>query len=238
MGQIIVRDLAEYADGAQIISATSTRQERESSKQVGMGKARGVFADIKDKKMSGGVAARCHHRHQLDALLLQCASNGSGAQAGCHYMEIALGGLFHVTREQQKLNDQLKKRNYCVLGMGAAPGMTNVIAAAGVAQFNTVETIDIVIGCIDFVEVDHPLCPPYASGHNSRRIYKRTDGLREWAVFSETADVGEIEVDFPKPVGKCDAILTLHSEVATLPETYRDKGVKGVTFSWTPTCIP
>src|SRR6185503_15718732 len=37
-------------------------------------------------------------------------------------------------------------------------------------------------------------------------------------------------VDFPEPVGKSNAILTLHSEVATLPVTYANKGVQRVTF--------
>jgi saccharopine dehydrogenase-like NADP-dependent oxidoreductase len=41
---------------------------------------------------------------------------------------------------------------------------------------------------------------------------------------------GEVAVDFPEPGGKSNAILTLHSEVATLPVTYANKGVQRVTF--------
>ena len=37
-------------------------------------------------------------------------------------------------------------------------------------------------------------------------------------------------VDFPQPVGKQEAIYTLHSEVLTIPMTYKDKGIKRVTF--------
>ena len=37
---------------------------------------------------------------------------------------------------------------------------------------------------------------------------------------------GQITIVFPKPVGKSNAILTLHSEVATLPVSYKDKGIK------------
>jgi len=41
---------------------------------------------------------------------------------------------------------------------------------------------------------------------------------------------GAERVDFPKPVGRQYPACTLHSEVATLPISFRDKGVRDVTF--------
>ncbi len=38
------------------------------------------------------------------------------------------------------------------------------------------------------------------------------------------------EVDFPEPVGRQTTFATLHSEVATIPVSFRDKGVKEVNF--------
>ncbi|HEY9778312.1 MAG TPA: saccharopine dehydrogenase C-terminal domain-containing protein [Planktothrix sp.] len=230
MGQIIVRDLAEFAEGAEIVVADFNKDKAEElAKRVGKGKAKGVFADIKDKKalgeqLKGATIAINSTPYYFNVQVMEAA-----LQAGCHYLD--LGGLFHVTREQQKLNDRFKKAQLlAVLGMGAAPGMTNVMAAAGVAQLDTVESIDIVIGCIDFVEVDHPLCPPYALDTILDEYTKEPMVFENGQWLAKPPMSGEIEVDFPKPVGKCNAILTLHSEVATLPETYRDKGVKECTF--------
>jgi lysine 6-dehydrogenase len=41
---------------------------------------------------------------------------------------------------------------------------------------------------------------------------------------------GELAIEFPQPVALSKAILILHSEVATLPLSFADKGVKNVTF--------
>jgi saccharopine dehydrogenase (NAD+, L-lysine-forming) len=41
---------------------------------------------------------------------------------------------------------------------------------------------------------------------------------------------GESAVDFPKPVGRQYPARTLHSELATLPESFADRGVREVSF--------
>ncbi|MBX9692396.1 MAG: hypothetical protein K2Z81_08435, partial [Cyanobacteria bacterium] len=41
---------------------------------------------------------------------------------------------------------------------------------------------------------------------------------------------GEKTLDFPEPVGRKCAIYTLHSELASMPETYKEKGIKHVSF--------
>jgi saccharopine dehydrogenase-like NADP-dependent oxidoreductase len=38
------------------------------------------------------------------------------------------------------------------------------------------------------------------------------------------------EVDFPEPVGRQTTFATLHSEVATIPVAFKDKGVREVSF--------
>jgi len=48
--------------------------------------------------------------------------------AGCHYMD--LGGLYHVTAEQLKLSKDFAERGLlALLGIGSAPGKTNLLAA-------------------------------------------------------------------------------------------------------------
>ena len=53
-------------------------------------------------------------------------------EAGAHYLD--LGGLYHVTREQVKLDLRFREAGLlAVLGMGSTPGKTNVMAAHAVA---------------------------------------------------------------------------------------------------------
>jgi saccharopine dehydrogenase-like NADP-dependent oxidoreductase len=49
--------------------------------------------------------------------------------AGAHYVD--LGGLYHVTRLQLELDGQFRERGQgALLGMGSAPGKTNLLASA------------------------------------------------------------------------------------------------------------
>ena len=48
--------------------------------------------------------------------------------AGCHYMD--LGGLYHVTAEQLELSEEFEGAGLlALLGIGSAPGKTNLLAA-------------------------------------------------------------------------------------------------------------
>src|SRR5437870_10652976 len=50
--------------------------------------------------------------------------------AGAHYVD--LGGLFHVTLKQLELDEEFREAGLtAILGMGSAPGKTNLLAAAG-----------------------------------------------------------------------------------------------------------
>ena len=149
--------------------------------------------------------------------------------AGCHYID--LGGLFHVSKEQLKLDERFKKAKLtAVLGMGAAPGMTNIMAAAGQNELDTVQSIDIYVGSIDNTIFEHPFPVPY-SIETLIDEYTLSPMVFEKGEFkSVEALTGAVLVDFPQPVGTQEAIYTLHSEVLTLPQTYKDKGIQRTTF--------
>ena len=50
--------------------------------------------------------------------------------AGCHYAD--LGGLYHVTLKQWELDDRFREAGLsAVMGIGSAPGITNVLARLG-----------------------------------------------------------------------------------------------------------
>lgn len=229
MGQVIVRDLRETAQACEVVIADfNEAKAQELADQVGGG-VTAVKADLRDHSNLVAVLKNAFLVINSTPYSFNVSVMNAALEAGCHYMD--LGGLFHVTKEQLKLHDQFASRNLlAVLGMGAAPGMTNVMAAEGARRLDKIDAIDIAVGCIDFVEVDHPLCPPYALDTILDEYTKEPMVFENGRYLAKPPMSGEINLDLPAPVGKCKAILTLHSEVLTIPQTYESKEIKNVTF--------
>lgn len=230
MGQVIVRDLAESSDfGAVVIADFNLEKAKALKQSIKSPKVETAFVDLTDAKSlleafkePMVVINSTPYRFNVDVMR-------ASLEASCHYID--LGGLFHVTRKQLELNDDFRDKGLvAVLGMGAAPGMTNVMAAACAGDLDDMHSIDIAIGCVDFVELDHPLPAPYAWDTILDEYTMEPMVFEKGEFKAKPAMSGEQLIQFPAPVGACRAILTLHSEVATLPITYEHKGIKEVTF--------
>lgn len=229
MGQIIVRDLLE-AGNIEVVVADYDRDKADAfAESLRSENVRGEFTDITNKPIMVKILSKAacvinstpyyHNVNVMEAAL----------EAGCNYID--LGGLFHVTKEQIKLDEQFKAKNLtAIVGMGAAPGMTNIMAAAAQQVLDTVDTIDVLVGSVDNVQVDHPFLPPYSIETLIDEYTLNPMVFEDGEYKSEKPLSGAVMVDFPEPVGTQEAIYTLHSEVYTLPITYKEKGVRRVTF--------
>lgn len=231
MGQVTIRDLVESKNVTGVLIADMDLARAEALKRDlgGSSKIACAKADVSDTKgladiLSGyGCVINCTP-YYFNVNVMEAA-----LQAGCHYTD--LGGLFHVTRKQLELHDKFVEKNLlAVPGMGAAPGLTNVMAAYAANELTTVENIDIVAASVDLVETTHPFLPPYALD-TILDEYFLEPYVFEGGEFKALKPMsGEEIIDFPLPVGKAAAFLTLHSEVATLPLSYKSKGVQRVTY--------
>lgn len=230
MGQVIVRDLCESQPGCEVVIADFNRERAEELRaKLGCPGLSTAFADVRDTGQLAGVLKAATAVVNSTPYYFNLNVMEASLQAGCHYLD--LGGLFHVTRRQLELDAKFKERGLtAVLGMGAAPGMTNVMAAHCASSLETIESIDIAIGCVDFVKVEHPMYPPYALD-TILDEYTKEPMVFEGGQFKAKPPMsGEVAVNFPDPVGRVNAIYTLHSEVATLPLSYQSKGVANVSF--------
>src|SRR4029434_5719743 len=91
----------------------------------------------------GSVVINCT-RHQFNLNVMEAA-----LRAGVHYLD--LGGLFIWTRRQLRLHRPFEEAGLtAILGMGCAPGLTNVMAAAAASRLHRVDSIRIRVGGIDF----------------------------------------------------------------------------------------
>lgn len=148
-------------------------------------------------------------------------------QAGCHYLD--LGGLFHFTRRQLKMHRIFRTAGKtALLGMGCAPGITNLMARELTSGWNEVHAVDIRLAGLD----RHPA--PDGIPYSARTLIEEL--TCKPAVFEEgrwhhvEPQSGRQWRFFPYPVGKQHLFYTLHSEVATLPHFFRGRGIRRVTF--------
>ena len=151
----------------------------------------------------------------------------SALAAGCHYAD--LGGLFHTTLKQLELDGRFRDVGVsAVLGIGSAPGMTNVLAKLGADRLDSVTSIDLVDGAIEQGEGGGGFGVPY-SVETVLDEFTMPAMVFEGGEMKEVpAGSGVIDWDFPEPGGTQPAMFTLHSEPATLPRTI--PGVRDVRW--------
>ncbi len=148
-------------------------------------------------------------------------------EAGVPYTD--MGGLFHTTRKQLDLHERFAEAGLsAVLGMGSAPGVPNVQARYAADRLDTIEYIRIYDGIKppppDDVRFTYAVPTILDELTESPMVYR--DGE-----FIACEPLSEFEdYWFTPPLGLLPMHLSLHSEVATLPLSFAEKGVREVFF--------
>jgi Saccharopine dehydrogenase NADP binding domain len=139
--------------------------------------------------------------------------------AGCHYVD--LGGLFHMTRRQLELDERFRSVGLtAVLGMGSAPGKTNLLAAGAVSRLGAEpETLEIWAATRDPAAAGHPLPITYSAQTLLDELQLRPVVLRRGELVDVEPLSGATKRDLPE-LGSVEGIYTLHSELATLPASF------------------
>lgn len=231
MGRAALYDLARSRQASEIIVADYDQpRAQQAARQFGQGKARAAFCDVRQtadtiRLLSGSVAVlNCTQYYwNLDVMKAALA-------AGAHYLD--LGGLFYTTRKQLKLNTEFRRAGrLAILGIGSAPGIANVMARFLADQLQRLTAIKVYNGSRELSPassdslafsfsiatiLDELTIPPmhYMGGKFRRQEH-----------FSHPE-----QVTFPAPVGKLVVRHSIHSEVATLPLSFRRQGVREVFF--------
>lgn len=153
-------------------------------------------------------------------------------KAGIHYID--LGGLFHYTRKQLKLSKAFERRKrLAILGMGCAPGMSNLLAVHAAEGMDRVDSIEIKVGGKSLSRKKLPLNTvevPYAIGTIREELTLKPFVFAHGRFNSVRPRTGGEKFRFPAPVGVQTVFYTLHSEVATLPLSFKKRGVREVSF--------
>ncbi|MHA7971734.1 saccharopine dehydrogenase family protein [Rhizobium sp. CAU 1783] len=146
---------------------------------------------------------------------------------------IDLGGLGTFTVKQLAEHERFKAAGVtAVIGVGADPGMSNVICRAVADQLDEINKINL-YWAAELVGDENPvLVPPYSVStvlaeyaHESTQFY---DGKHVTCPPMS----GREFLDLPEPWGRCEFMHSPHSEQLTVPlaDGIKEKGIK--EFSW------
>jgi saccharopine dehydrogenase-like NADP-dependent oxidoreductase len=231
MGRAALYDLARSREASEIIVADYDQpRAQHAAREFGNGKARAAFCDVRQtadtvRLLSGSIAVLNCTQYYWNIEVMKAA-----LAAGAHYLD--LGGLFYTTRKQLKLNSEFRRAGcLAILGIGSAPGIANVMARYLADQLQCVTAIKVYNGGR---ELRPAASDPLAFSFSIATIldeltippmHYQGGRFRQQENFSDPE-----AVSFSAPIGKLLVRHSIHSEVATLPLSFRRQGVREVFF--------
>jgi saccharopine dehydrogenase-like NADP-dependent oxidoreductase len=230
MGRVAVRALTEYEDVEQIVIA-DYNEERASAvaSMLNSDRLQVRQIDVTDEQRLVDLL----HGASVVLNAVDYAFNLSVLRAcireKVHYAD--LGGLFHMTRKMMALHAEAEASGItAIAGMGGTPGITNLLARLAVDRLDSVENIRVQLGCSDTTPTTAPLVAPYSIRTLLDEFTREPQVFQDGEWYAQPPLSGREEIDFPAPVGHATAVYSLHSECATFPVSFREKGIRHVSF--------
>jgi saccharopine dehydrogenase-like NADP-dependent oxidoreductase len=222
----IVRDLAESEEvTAMRLLDIDLRKAEAVAMEHGGGKAQARQADA--------TSDLAEHLDGMEVLVnsaayrINLAAMRACLDAGCHYID--LGGLYHMAKEQLDLSGEFEQRGkLALLGMGSAPGKTNLLAERAVRELpGKPISISVLAGGRDLKPTGE-LSFPYAL----RTLLDEITMPPMAIINGRPQEMKPLQdgprADFGDPIGEAETIFTLHSEVLTFGDSF---GAPNVTFA-------
>ena len=230
MGRIAVRTLTEYTDVDQVtIADYNEERAQEVAAALHSSKIQIKRVDVTNeerlRELLRGASVALNAVEYVFNLPILAAC----IQEKVHYAD--LGGLFHTTRKLMQIHAEVEAAGItAILGMGGTPGITNLLARAAVDKLDHVDGIKVQLGCSDTTPSSAPLVAPYSIRTILDEFTKQPQVFQDGVWYPQQPLSGQEEMVFPLPVGRATAIYSLHSECATFPLSFRDKGIRHVSF--------
>ena len=228
MGCIAVQDLAGDRRVSEVIIADrDLTQARTVAGIINSPKVSILPVDVTDHDALVGTLKGADACLNATVYYFNLQVMGACLEAGVPYTD--MGGLFHTTRKQLELSDRFAEAGLgAVLGMGSAPGVPNVQARYAADRLDTIEYIRIYDGIVspppDDVRFTYAV-PTIIDELTQPPMVYRNGEFVACEPLSEFEDYW-----FTRPIGLLPMHLSLHSEIATLPITFGDKGLKECFF--------
>jgi saccharopine dehydrogenase-like NADP-dependent oxidoreductase len=228
MGCIAVQSLAGDSRVDEVILAdVNLEQAKIVAETIHSPKIKIQKADIRDHASLVGILRGSDTCLNATVYYTNLAVMQACLDANTHYTD--MGGLFHTTYKQLALSETFAQAGLsAVLGMGSAPGIPNIQARYAAERLDRIDSIRIYDG----------IKPPPPD--DVRFTYAVPTILDELTLAPMVFENGEFfakepltgfeDYWFSEPLGMLPMHYSLHSEVATLPLSYREKGVRECFF--------
>jgi len=230
MGRVTARALSEYDDIDQVTVADyNEARAQELAALLNSGKVQACQIDVTNEArlrqlLRGADVALSAVDYVFNLPILQAC-----IQEKVHYAD--LGGLFHMTRRLMALHAEVEAAGItAIMGMGGTPGITNILARAAADKLDRVESMKVELGCSDSTPSKAALVAPYSIRTILDEFTKQPQVFKDGEWYPQQPLSGQEEMIFPLPVGRATAIYSLHSECATFPVSFRDRGIRYVSF--------
>ncbi|MGZ4277083.1 MAG: saccharopine dehydrogenase family protein [Solirubrobacteraceae bacterium] len=215
----IVRDLGESVEASSLhLLDLDGERAAVAAQKHGAGKASAAAVDATDQRALAAALTDSDLLVNAASYRVNLPAMDAALAAGCHYVD--LGGLYHVARRQYERGPAFERAGLtAVLGCGAGPGKTNVMAAWAAADLDAVAAVHCASAGLDEQPPDG-LALPYALATLVDEVTVPPVVVRDGEAIELEALAPGGEIAFPEPVGvRTSTIYTLHSEVLTLPAT-------------------
>ena len=228
MGRITARDLSRT--GRRVAHVVVADRDLAPARDLGV---ETVQVDVLDPQSLRRVLDGAYATIASLPYRFNLAAMRGALESGAHYID--LGGLFHMTRQQMELHAEFEAAGLmAILGMGSAPGIINILAVLAARTLDRVHEVQCLVGAVDRTRFRD--APPLGFGYSVDTLldeFKMPSAVFRGGKFTLVPPLDpkeRLEVRFPAPVGKLYVDTTLHSEVATLPLYFADRGIREVTF--------
>ncbi len=231
-----VRDLvASYSRNVDAVTVADTSIERASALTGALGDARLTPAAL---DVADGAALRT---------LLEGADlcvNAVPVFAGHHmaifeacfdtrttYVDFGGMGVYTV-KQKEHHRKWLEAGVTAVLGLGADPGVSNVICKAVAERLDRIDAINLYWAAKRFGPESPVLVPPYAVSTVLAEYANTSRQFLDGDLRDVEAQGEKVVLDLPEPFGRTEFMCTQHSEPLTVPfaEGIREKGIR--EFTW------
>lgn len=234
IGRIVVLDLFRTCKDCEIIVAgrdlekaerlvKKFKSKRIKAKQINLSNKKALVSLLKNSD----VCINCVQYYLNLDIMRSCL------EAKTNYVD--LGGMFHMTKKQLKLNKQFKKINrLAILGCGATPGITNIMVSYGSKFFKKINSVEILFADKDETKYEQKFVLPYSFqtiiDEYTLKPAVFDNGKLKFAQPYSGIKKYSFKKEFGEKYKEIEGFYTLHSELATLPKFLENKGIKKIEF--------
>ena len=143
------------------------------------------------------------------------------------------GGMGVFTVKQKAQHEAWKKAGVtAVIGLGADPGMSNIICRAVADRLDRIEKINLYWAATKIGPDSPVLVPPYSVSTILAEYANPSQQFLDGRLQEVPAQAGAETIDLPQPWGRTTFIHSQHSEPLTVPfsEGITEKGIR--EFTW------